>query len=196
MAVSRETPGVLEYEQIVLRWDRQIRLIGGQLREGLRPQDLLDPSVLTSQLTKSDRYVDVGSGNGLPAIPTLLALGENAPTTTLVESDARKAAFLRAVRRELGLDYEVLQARIESVPSLKASAISAKAFAPLSEILSLCALHLCPAGRILAFKGHKAEEEIAVAMRTWDFDLAREEQNPQTGAVLLVIRNPRRRNPR
>ena len=186
----------MEYEQIVLRWDRKIRLIGGQLREGLRPQDLLDSSVLTSQLTKSDRYVDVGSGNGLPAIPSLLALGENAPATTLVESDARKAAFLRAVRRELGLDYEVLQARVESVPSLKASAISAKAFAPLSEILPLCAPHLCPAGRILAFKGRKAEEEIAEAMRTWDFDLAREEQNPQTGAVLLVIRNPRRRNPR
>ena len=196
MVVSREIPGVLEYEQIVLRWDRKIRLIGGQLRKGLRPQDLLDSSVLTSQLTKSDRYVDVGSGNGLPAIPTLLALGENAPATTLVESDARKAAFLRAVRRELGLGYEVLQARIEAVPSLRASVISLKAFAPLSEILALCAPQLCPAGRILAFKGRKAEEEIAEAMRTWDFDLAREEQNPQTGAVLLVIRNPRHRNPR
>ena len=111
----------------------------------------------------------------------------------MVEADRRKAAFLRAATREMGLAVTVLSERIENIDGLSANAISAKAFAPLPRLLDLVVPHLAPDGRILAFKGRQADREIAEAAVTWDFEIEKDEVDGGTGAVLLVIRNPRRR---
>ena len=192
--VSRETP-FERYQAELLKWDRRIRLVGRSHQNGLQEDHVHDAELFIQHLDPGITVADVGTGNGLPIIPALLAAPVLPRRIILVESDARKAAFLRSLRRSLGLDLEILRSRIEQTPYLGADVVSAKAFAPLPSLLDLCAPHLAPRGRILAFKGKKAEEEIADARRTWDFDVEREGRNPRTGAVLLVIRNPRRRTP-
>ena len=182
-----------DYVALLKRWDRSVRLVGASLKDGLSADDLHDSRILASHLGDTDRLADIGTGNGLPIIPALLIADYIPSQITLVESDSRKAAFLKAVRRQLGLNYDVLSSRIESIPYLEADTITAKALAPLPRLLELCASHLAPHGRILAFKGRQAEVEIADAARTWDFEIEREGRNARTGAVLLVIRNPQRR---
>ena len=187
-------PALQSYEAILTKWDRRVRLIGNTLRDGIGDDTLHDSRLLAAHLSPVDSFVDIGSGNGLPAIPALIFADAPPASATLVEADQRKAAFLRAARREIGLTYEVFAMRVEESPYLGATLISAKAFAPLPRLLELAVPHLAPGGRILAFKGRQAEVEIADAARTWDFELEREGRNAQTGAVLLVIRNPQRRN--
>ena len=193
MVVSRETPILEKYREELLRWDRRISLIGPDVRAELNQHIRHDAELLSPYLTAHSTFLDVGTGNGLPAIPALILANECPRETIFVEADLRKAAFLRAMRRELKLRYEVLGSRVENIPDIVADIVSAKAFAPLHRLLDLCVPHLAPAGRILAFKGRSAEEEIAKARQTWDFGIERGEPNARTGAVLLIISEPRRR---
>ena len=191
--VSRETSGLDCYEQELLKWDLHVRLIGRELRNGLTDDILHDARLLADHLGGANVYVDAGTGNGLPAVAALLITESSPQRSFLIEADRRKAAFLRSIRRQLGLGYEVLGDRIEDIPHLAADLISAKAFAPLPRLLDLCVPHLARNGRILAFKGRNAEVEIADARRTWDFEVEREGRNARTGAVLLVITEPGRK---
>ena len=191
--VSRETSGLDRYEKELLKWDRHVRLVGRELRDGLTDDILHDAHLLADHLGGADVHVDAGTGNGLPAIPALLVTESTPQRSFLIEADRRKAAFLRSIRRQLGLEYEVLSDRVEDIPYLAADLISAKAFAPLPRLLDLCVPHLARNGRILAFKGRHAEVEIADARRTWDFEVEREGRNARTGAVLLVITEPGRK---
>ena len=193
--VPRETSALQTYGGLLRKWNERIRLSGRALAASLSDDALHDSRVLAKYLEHADEIIDLGTGNGLPLIPALI-MAEATPTVVrVVEADARKAAFLRTVRRELGLNLDILQHRIEEIPYLASSLISAKAFAPLPDLLAYAVPHLARDGVILAFKGRKADEEIAAAARTWDFDVEREGTNARTGAVLLVIRNPRRRIP-
>ena len=81
----------------------------------------------------------------------------------LVESDQRKAVFLSTVIRECGLTAKVHNSRIEALPDLGASVITARALAPLDRLLRLLGRQLTPGTRCLFLKGARAEAEIAAA---------------------------------
>ena len=184
---------VAAYIRVVERWDRKISLLSRKYAGRVSDDLLRDSAILAGYLRAKDRHLDIGTGNGLPIIPALCQSAERPAKTVLIEADARKAAFLRAASRETGVRYEVLCNRIEKTPYVGADSISAKAFAPLPRLLHLAVPHLNPDGRILAFKGRTVEQEIAAARATWEFKLDIRDRDAETGAVLLVIRHPRRR---
>ena len=105
--------------------------------------------------------LDVGSGGGLPGIP--LAIARPELQVTLIDSIAKKTAFLLQAKAELGLNnLNVVTGRVEEFrPEARFDVITSRAFSDLKEFVTLTRHLLKPAGRWLAMKGLVPHEEIA-----------------------------------
>ena len=158
--VSRETMSQLEtYVGLVEKWQPRVNLVSPASLRDIWMRHILDSAQLAPLVPKgSPRLVDVGSGAGFPGL--VLAIMTNAECH-LVESDQKKAVFLRTVIRECGLTAAVHNERIENMPCLEASVITARALAPLDRLLSLLATQLRPGARCLFLKGAQAKAELA-----------------------------------
>ncbi|MEW5967180.1 MAG: 16S rRNA (guanine(527)-N(7))-methyltransferase RsmG [Pseudomonadota bacterium] len=111
---------------------------------------------------KPINVLDVGSGGGLPGIPLAIARPEF--QVTLIDSIAKKTAFLLQAKAELGLaNLAVVTSRVEDYqPETGFDAITSRAFSDLREFVTLTRHLLNPGGRWLAMKGLYPHEEIAV----------------------------------
>jgi len=136
------------------------------------------------------RWLDVGSGGGLPGLVVAIIAKEKRPDlrVTLVESDQRKSTFLRQAGRELDLSIDVLAERIESITPFKANVLSARALAPLSELLPLVSQHLEEDGVAILPKGERFREELKKAQSDWQFDVVVEPSMTDNAAKILTIR--------
>ena len=183
MIVSRET--LLEdYAEMLLRWNSRIRLVGKAFDAAEIRREIDDCLVLRDHL-RAQSVVDLGSGGGLPAIP--LAIAEPERRFTLIEADARKAAFLNAARRDLALrNVAILADRLETLQPIGATEITARAFAPLPRLLRLALPHLRSGGRLLLLKGDRVECEIAEAQADFHFDHEVVPLPGHRGCVLVV----------
>lgn len=166
VAVSRETLDRLEaYLALLQRWQRAINLVGPSTLADPWRRHLLDSAQLAAHWPDGGRVlVDLGSGAGLPGL-VLAALC--APEAHLVESDQRKAAFLREAARTLGVKATVHACRIDAAPPLRADAVSARALASLPELLDHAERFLHPGTRCLFLKGRNAEAELTAAREGW-----------------------------
>lgn len=110
---------------------------------------------------------DLGTGPGLPGIP--LAIAIPGLQVTLVESNGKKARFLREAVRTLGLgDVDVAESRIEALDRPgRYAAITARALATLPQILALGGHLLAADGVLLAMKGARPDDEIAALPPGW-----------------------------
>lgn len=157
------------YETLLLDWNQRLNLTAVRTAEGIRTRHFLDsltPTLVTGDLS-GRRLVDVGSGAGFPGLPLKLVYPQL--VLTLVESVAKKAAFLEAAVAELGLaDVQVITARAEDVGQQVGQRESydwavARAVAPLAALLEYL-LPLCRVdGAALAQKGPGAAAELAAA---------------------------------
>lgn len=190
MNVSRETAERLGiYKALLTKWNSRINLVSQSTLaeiDGRHFEDCLQIATLAPQ--NSGSWVDLGSGGGLPGL--VLAISSNDPTTTfaLVESDQRKAAFLRSVIRETGLtNTTVLNKRIEALAPLNAACISARALAPLRQLMAYLALHLAPSGKAFLMKGLQWQAEVEDARKNWNFDYIAHPSRTQAGAAILEV---------
>lgn len=139
--VSRETSEKLShFVALVEKWNKAVNLIGRSTVDSIWTRHVLDSAQLRTHLASQPRlWLDLGSGSGFPGIVVAIMAAYESPESrfVLVESDQRKATFLRTACRELKLSASVLAARIESLPPQKADVISARALAALPD---LCAL--------------------------------------------------------
>jgi 16S rRNA (guanine(527)-N(7))-methyltransferase RsmG len=115
------------FVELLARWDPALDLIGRVDGEELLRAHLLESLAGAAHLPAQGRMLDIGSGNGFPAIPLLLARPGLAGV--LLEPRERRWGFLREVVRELGLDAEVRRARIEEVGDEGFAAITVRALA-------------------------------------------------------------------
>ena len=107
---------------------------------------------------------------------------------TLVESDQRKATFLRHAAQELHLQATVITDRIESITPLQADVISARALAPLSTLLGFAERHGTRSSIAVLPKGARHAEELDAAKKAWTFDLEIKDSLSDTQAAILLIR--------
>ncbi|MEM7044032.1 MAG: 16S rRNA (guanine(527)-N(7))-methyltransferase RsmG [Pseudomonadota bacterium] len=164
--VSRETLASLDqYLALLRRWQTAINLVGPRTLTDPWRRHLLDSAQLVQYLPNdADDIFDLGSGAGLPGL--ILAIVSDSKVH-LVESDLRKAQFLREAARVLGLPVEVHAARIEQLPARCANVIVARALAPLHRLIDL-AFPLLKADSICLFlKGQKLQDELTEARKSW-----------------------------
>jgi 16S rRNA (guanine527-N7)-methyltransferase len=190
--VSRETFADLKaLEALVRRWNPAINLVGKASLGNLWHRHIADSAQIFAYCPPSARHwVDIGSGGGFPGLVVAILAREPVPAlqVTLVESDQRKATFLRQAAQALGRDVTVLSERAEVVPGLAADVISARALAPLAELLSIAHRHLRLDGVALFPKGARHAEEIVDARKTWNFEVEMQPSQSDPDAAVLVIR--------
>lgn len=132
-------------------------------------------AVVDRQPDASLSLADIGSGAGFPGLVLALLAEDgapenalkNPPTITLIESDARKVAFLRAVVAATGIKVQLLNARIETITSQKFDIITARALAELSQLLEWVAGIAKPSTTCLFLKGKNLDLERAKAEKQW-----------------------------
>lgn len=144
-----------------------------------------------------EHWVDLGSGAGFPGLIVALASKPHAGRRfTLVESNAKKAAFLRHATRETRAPVFVAGARAEMHgPQHPGSAdvLSARAMAPLGDLLSLAAPYLHPNSTILFLKGKDYENELAKVADSWSFDVLSFASETDPEGRVLNLRNVARK---
>lgn len=190
--VSRETHGKLEdLLRLVSKWNKSINLVSaGSLMDGWRRHVLDSAQMILPCDIDSGQWVDIGSGAGFPGLVVAIIAQESKPAinVTLVESDRRKATFLSEASRQLGLSVTVACNRVESLPNLQASVISARAFAPLGKLLGDARRHLRPDGFCLFMKGQNHQAEIAESQTAWSYDLQVIPSLTEVDSVILKVR--------
>ncbi len=193
MAFSPEAEAKLrQFQALVEKWTPKINLVSRSAVPQLWDRHILDSARLCAlDLPSARRWVDLGSGGGFPGLVVAILLADRQAGTDviLVESDARKAAFLREAARLLGLAVTVHVQRAEDLPPQGAEVVSARALASLEVLCGLAHRHLAPGGVCLFPKGEKADEEIAAARKSWRFDLEALPNPDHKGSALLVLRN-------
>ncbi len=192
MDVSRETWDRLTgLEALVRQWNPTINLVSRSSLSDLWARHIHDSAQLFTFCPVTARtWVDVGSGGGFPGIVVAILAAEHCPDlrVTLVESDLRKATFLRQATRTLRLSAEILSQRIESLPALAADVLSARALAPLPDLITIAERHLKPGGLAMFPKGERHASEITEARRIWDIDLEVRPSQSQPDAAILIIK--------
>lgn len=194
--VSRETIAALEhFAALVQRWTPAINLVGKATVADFWTRHIVDSAQLFRFCPpNAKRWLDIGSGGGLPGIVVAILAKEllSDLCVTLVESDLRKATFLREACRSLQLSADVQSQRIESLASLQTDVLSARALAPLTTLLAYAQQHLASGGVALFPKGSQHENELAEARKAWSFDLDIQPSLSEEKAAILIIRNVRR----
>jgi 16S rRNA (guanine527-N7)-methyltransferase len=160
---SERLPLAVRYAELLATEGVVRGLIGPREAPRLWDRHLLNCAVAVELIPNGSSVVDVGSGAGLPGI--VLALARPDLTVALVESLARRTAFLTEALADLGLaeQVSVVHGRAEeSVARLDpADVVTARAVAPLDRLAAWCLPLAAVGGRVLALKGSSAAEEIA-----------------------------------
>ena len=158
---------LLAYLALLARWNATYNLTAIRDPRDMVAKHLLDSLAMQPFVRGLRTLADLGTGPGLPGIP--LAIATPALQVTLVESNGKKARFLREAARQLGLgNVRVAESRIEAFrPGTHFDAITARALATLPLILELGGHLPGPAGRLLAMKGVVPDEEIATLPAGW-----------------------------
>lgn len=192
MDVSRETAERLALYAARLReWNPRINLVAKSTLDDLETRHFADSTQLFDLAAHPvGHWVDLGSGGGFPGLVIAIrAMASGSPSrVTLIESDQRKAAFLRTVIRETGAPAAVLCDRIESVAPQQADALSARALTDLTGLLDHAARHLAPGGLCLFPKGASWQKELPAAAARWRFDLQTAKSLTDPDAVILLIK--------
>lgn len=158
---------LLAYLALLARWNATYNLTAIRDPRDMVAKHLLDSLAMQPFVRGLRTLADLGTGPGLPGIP--LAIATPGLQVTLVESNGKKARFLREAARQLGLgNVQVAESRIEAFrPGTHFDAITARALATLPLILELGGHLPGPAGRLLAMKGVVPDEEIATLPAGW-----------------------------
>lgn len=185
--VSRETLARLEaYAELLVKWQARINLVGPDTLPDLWSRHFLDSAQLFPLIKPGTRrLVDLGSGAGFPGL-VLAVMG--APDVHLVESDARKCAFLREVARVTGTAITILNKRIEQVAPLAADVVTARALAPLDRLLGWAFPHLAEGGECLFLKGRGVEDELTASAKEWNITASRVSSLTDPGGLVLHLR--------
>jgi 16S rRNA (guanine527-N7)-methyltransferase len=191
LSVSRETLSDLEaFLALVKKWNLAINLVSKSTVVDAWDRHVLDSAQIFALAPETAlRWVDFGSGGGFPGVVIAILSKELRPDcqTFLIESDLRKATFLREAVRTFSLNATVLSERIDEVAPLLCDVVSVRALAPLDKLLPLTQRHLKADGTALFMKGRTFRQEIAEAQLGYRFavDSIVSEADPES-AVLRV----------
>ena len=157
---------LLDYLALLDRWNKTYNLTAVRDPREMLTRHLLDSLSMWPHV-HAGKLADLGTGPGLPGIP--LAMACPGLQVTLVESNGKKARFLREAVRSLGLaNVRVLESRAENVDEPGAyGQITARAMDTLAGILAVGGHLVAPGGRLLAMKGQRPDAEIAALPPGW-----------------------------
>lgn len=188
--VPRETVERLEvFSALLTRWNQRINLVSPGDVAHLWPRHIEDSLQLADAMPDGVAFTDLGSGGGFPGLVLAIATGN---PVTLVESDQRKASFLREAARATGTQATVVARRIELAEIAPAAIVTARALAPLPLLLRWAQRFLQPDGSCLFLKGRTADDELTAAGAEWHMTVSRRPSRTSPDGVILRLSEIRR----
>ncbi|WP_432346050.1 16S rRNA (guanine(527)-N(7))-methyltransferase RsmG [Shinella yambaruensis] len=197
--VSRETEDRLNaFVALFQKWAKTINLVASSTLAEVWSRHVVDSMQISALCPGPRIWVDLGSGGGFPGIVTgILLAGAGDGWVHLVESNNKKAAFLRTAIRETGARASVHAIRIEEAPAAIAhcDAISARALADLDLLMDFGwpwaerNLDL----RFFLHKGRDYQREVDKALGRWRFDLVKHASVVEPDSVVLELSKLSRR---
>jgi 16S rRNA (guanine527-N7)-methyltransferase len=196
--VSRETSAKLDLFVAELeRWQTVKNLVGPGTLGEVWQRHVADSLQLSALEPRALRWLDLGSGAGFPGLVIAIALaGRPGAEVHLVESNARKCAFLRHVARLTAAPAVVHQARLETAVEGfvgKVEVVTARALAPLVELVGWTQA-LLKTGTVGLFpKGREVQSELTEAAKSWRLEADLIPSRTDSQARIVRIRSLRER---
>jgi 16S rRNA (guanine527-N7)-methyltransferase len=198
--VSRETLARLDrFVDTLLTWQRRINLIAPATIPQLWTRHVADSLQLVPLAPGGRVWADLGSGGGFPGLAVACALADiPGARVHLVESNGKKAAFLREAARIAGAAAIVHHGRAEQVLGTigeKVDIVTARALAPLAELLALSEPLLETGAQALFPKGQDVEAELTQASKYWNIEAVLIPSRTDPRARIVAVRRAERRLP-
>lgn len=172
---SRETIAKLAtYVDLLKRWQKTINLVAPSTLDDVWHRHIADSAqLLTHAPPDADSWLDLGSGAGFPGLVlAIIKKGQGDSRHTLIESDSRKAAFIREVARAAATPVDILCMRIENAETHakvnSALCVTARALAPMPRLAALVAPYFQPGSTGLFLKGREVAAELEEAGKAWE----------------------------
>lgn len=189
--ISRET--LKEYEMLLKKWNQKINLVSRSTLDDFEQRHLMDSVQITQYIdSKQDKIIDLGSGAGLPGMVLAIMGYED---ITLIESDARKAAFLLQASRLIknSKPPQILNQRIEQITDISCDIVTSRAFADLSKIFDYTRNFIVKK-KYLLHKGENYQQEIDAASKSWLFSVKIHDSLTLPKAKILEITDVKPKN--
>lgn len=192
LRVSRETTERLDhFVQLFLRWAKTINLVAPSTLGDIGNRHIRDSAQIYQLAPGPRTWIDLGSGGGFPGVITAILLAEISDGWVhLVESNQKKAAFLRVALQETGARGSVHVLRIEDAPLTLPScdAISARAVADLTLLMRFILPWMTDTQtRAFFHKGRDYQAEVDKARGRYDFDMVKHQSIIEPDSVILEI---------
>lgn len=189
--VSRESyDRLLVLEKLLISWQAHINLVSNSTLPDLWNRHIIDSLQLLSLIPKTTAAIaDLGSGGGFPGL--VLAATQKAEVH-FFESNTKKTAFLQEALRQMKIKGQVHRQRLEPVPAPSnlpvVQLVTARAFAPLSLLLSLAEPFMRGGARALFHKGQEYQTELAEAAKSWQISYDSHPSVTDSHSVILEIK--------
>lgn len=184
-ALTEEGRDRLERFVALLRaWNRRIALVARGDEESLWHRHVEDSLQIAPLLPAEGSIADLGSGGGFPGLVLAIALNRR---VELIESDTRKASFLREAIRVTDAPARVHAVRAEALPLAPAAAVTARAFAPLPRLIPVAVRLMASSGICVLLKGTSIAWELTMARAQWQMHVECFESRTQSGSVILRL---------
>jgi len=192
LGVSRETLDRLQaYGDLLVKWQAKINLVSNSTLDDLWTRHLLDSAQVFPYLPRNCKtLVDIGCGAGFPGLVLAIMGIED---VHLVDSDARKMAFVREAARITETSVTIHNCRIDDLEQKQfADVVTSRALASLEKLLSFSSDLRKPDGSCIFLKGRKTDEELKEACKIWDFDCeSKGSLSDPDGRILIIERMTR-----
>jgi len=196
--VSDDTMGRLtDYAELLMRWQGSVNLVGKSSVEDLWRRHFLDSAQLCAHLPSRSGSggarvaLDIGSGGGFPGV-VMAIIGDI--HVHLVESNAKKCAFLRQLVRLTAASATVHGQRIEDMKSFAVDVFTARATASVSQLLDYAEPFIGSVGQCLLLKGRKHDEELTDSAKNWIMESEIIQSLTDRSGVILKLKGISRRD--
>ncbi|WP_337267763.1 16S rRNA (guanine(527)-N(7))-methyltransferase RsmG [Oryzifoliimicrobium ureilyticus] len=199
LAVSRETTERLEHFcSLFLKWSKTMNLSSPSTLDQLWSRHIVDSAQLYRIEPSPIHWIDLGSGGGFPGVIMAILYSEsNDGWVDLVESNQKKAAFLRVALMETQARGKIHPVRAEKAADLIpfCDTISARAMADLDQLCGYAERWVLKNDNLRCFfhKGRDYQRELDEARSRWSFDLVEHRSVVETDSVILELHNLRQR---
>jgi 16S rRNA (guanine527-N7)-methyltransferase len=191
-SVSRETLDRLKrYAELLADWNTRHNLVSERSLADVWRRHFWDSAQIVDLIpARAKTLVDLGSGAGFPGL--VLATLRPALRVTLIEATRKKYDFLKVVAGELGLTADIRNERIEEMAPEPFDVITARACAPLSQLLSYAQRFWGKGSRAVFLKGQNLASELTEVHKSWNIQAEQHSSRSDPSGIILEIRELQR----
>lgn len=159
LITDQQKQQLIDLVKLLNKWNKAYNLTSVRDPQEMLVKHILD-SIVVSPYLQGERFIDVGTGPGLPGLP--LAIVQPDKHFVLLDSLGKRISFIRNAVRELGLsNVEPVLSRVEDyVPDQQFDGVLSRAFASLKDMTEWCQHLPHKSGFFYALKGQYNQQEV------------------------------------